>query len=387
MSTFLFLVQGEGRGHLTQALSLRQMLHQAGHRVVAMAVGTAQGRTLPTFFTEACDCPLLTFRSPCLQYNPTHHTLDLWRTIGLQVPKALRYAQSAKQVQELVTHHQPDVVVNFYEVVGGLWKALYSSPVPMVCVGHQYLFLHPSFRFPPNQRLQRWLVNLNTRLTAIGAKRLLALSFDELPSSGKIVVVPPLLRKEVTSYAVSTQEGYWLAYATLPQLAEDLIAWHREHPNVQIHCFWNHPEHATEWHLHDGRLVFHPIDGAKFLDYMKHCSGLITTAGFESVCEAMYWDKPVMMIPVPNHFEQTCNAQDAVRVGAGLQAKSFANLDDFEQYVPQHQSIGLVFKAWQQQSTRLFVETLAAVAPQRTMYVRLRQTKIRLLEWLRPLGV
>ena len=31
----LFIIQGEGRGHLTQALSLRQKLTDEGHQVVA----------------------------------------------------------------------------------------------------------------------------------------------------------------------------------------------------------------------------------------------------------------------------------------------------------------------------------------------------------------
>ena len=35
----LFIIQGEGRGHLTQALSLRQMLQTEGHEVVGAMVG------------------------------------------------------------------------------------------------------------------------------------------------------------------------------------------------------------------------------------------------------------------------------------------------------------------------------------------------------------
>ena len=34
----LFIIQGEGRGHLTQALSLRQKLADEGHQVVGVLV-------------------------------------------------------------------------------------------------------------------------------------------------------------------------------------------------------------------------------------------------------------------------------------------------------------------------------------------------------------
>ena len=48
---------------------------------------------------------------------------------------------------------------------------------------------------------------------------------------------------------------------------------------------------------------------------MAGAKAYATTAGFESVCEAMYLNKPVLM--VPTHIEQACNAFDASLSGAG----------------------------------------------------------------------
>ena len=36
---FLFIVQGEGRGHFTQALAMEEMLLRNGHEVVEILVG------------------------------------------------------------------------------------------------------------------------------------------------------------------------------------------------------------------------------------------------------------------------------------------------------------------------------------------------------------
>ena len=54
---------------------------------------------------------------------------------------------------------------------------------------------------------------------------------------------------------------------------------------------------------------------------MKGCRAYASTAGFESVCEAMYLGKPVLM--VPSHIEQEINAFDAVRTGAGVSCDWF----------------------------------------------------------------
>ena len=40
----LFIIQGEGRGHLTQALSLRQKLADEGHEIVGVLVGKSPAR-------------------------------------------------------------------------------------------------------------------------------------------------------------------------------------------------------------------------------------------------------------------------------------------------------------------------------------------------------
>ena len=49
----LFIVQGEGRGHLTQAITLEQMLRRHGHEVVEVLVGESKSRHLPGFFNRS----------------------------------------------------------------------------------------------------------------------------------------------------------------------------------------------------------------------------------------------------------------------------------------------------------------------------------------------
>lgn len=48
----LFVIQGEGRGHLTQALSLRQKLADEGHEIVGVLVGKSPARRLPGFLAR-----------------------------------------------------------------------------------------------------------------------------------------------------------------------------------------------------------------------------------------------------------------------------------------------------------------------------------------------
>jgi UDP:flavonoid glycosyltransferase YjiC (YdhE family) len=65
----LFTVQGEGRGHLTQAISLADMLRRNGHEVIDVLVGKSHSRELPAFFYEKIEAPVTIYEAPSLIFS------------------------------------------------------------------------------------------------------------------------------------------------------------------------------------------------------------------------------------------------------------------------------------------------------------------------------
>jgi uncharacterized protein (TIGR00661 family) len=359
---FLFFIQGEGRGHQTQALALHGILTAAGHEVVAAIVGTTDGRGIPPLLGDNLPVPMTEVPSPALIYSNRTRALDVRRTITQNVARIPRYWRGGRAIHDIVQRHRPDVLINFYEVACGAYHWLYQPGIPTVSVAHQYLMLHRQFRLPNTRWAHRALVNQVTRLTGIGTTRRLALSFYDFPdaTAQRIFVVPPLLRADVR--ALQAEPGdFLLAYMTHHRLADDLIAWNQTHPDVPIRAFWDKKDATDPWAA-SPTLTFHQINAGLFLDAMRRCRGLVSTAGFESICEAMWLGKPVMMLPVPGHFEQACNAFDAERAGAGLRATSFLELDRFLDYLPRHRAGQDTFRAWQDQTAPRFLQHLTDVA-------------------------
>lgn len=132
----VFIVQGEGRGHLTQAISLGQILRSSGHRVAAVLVGKAEGREIPAFFTDQIDAEVHTFLSPNLVYDKG--SICVGRTVRTHLLRTGKYQRSLRTIHAHVSTIQPDLIVNFYEVLGGFYKFFYRPAAPMVCVAHQY---------------------------------------------------------------------------------------------------------------------------------------------------------------------------------------------------------------------------------------------------------
>lgn len=318
---YLFIVQGEGRGHLTQAITLERMLERHGHEVVGIMVGKSKTRQLPEFFLKSVKAPVHQFLSINFLPSAANRKANMAKSVAYNIAMSPHYFRSMRIIKKAIQVSEADVVVNFYELLTGLTYMLHRIPVPQICIGHQYLFLHKGFTMPKKVFGGYVWLKFFTRITAIGANRYLALSFRQMQDSAgdKIKVVPPLLRSEVLE-TEPVKGDYIHGYMLNSGFAEDVMSWHKEHPEVQLRFFWDRNTETPVTRV-DDTLCFHVLDDKEFLRQMAGCKAYASTAGFESVCEAMYLKKPILM--VPSHIEQECNAFDAVKGGAGVSSDRF----------------------------------------------------------------
>lgn len=317
----LFIIQGEGRGHLTQALTMLNILRGNGHEVVEALVGKSNARQLPDFFTRGMDVPIKRFESPNFLPTATNKRNNLPRSIAYNILRLPYFAKSVFFIHQRIVESEADLVINFYELLTGFTYLLFSPGVPQISIGHQYLFLHKDFTLPKGHPLDTYLLRLFTRWTSMGAAERLALSFREMENDDKahIRVVPPLLRSEVRKLKPH-QGNYLHGYMVNAGYGKSIEQWHRSHPETPLNIFWD-KKGAAETTRIDDTLTFHQLSDSAFLRSLAGSKGYATTAGFESVCEAMYLGKPIMMVPA--HIEQDCNAYDASLSGAGVIAKDF----------------------------------------------------------------
>ena len=355
---FFFIVQGEGRGHMTQSMALAHMLRANGHELTRVVVGKSIRRTIPSFYLEGINCRIDQVDSPNFVTDKDSKSVKVWKSIWYGMSRLNTYRKSLKQLDEMVKEDNPDVIINFYDFIGGLYNRFKNPRAKFVCVAHQYLAKHSVFEFPKGRLLDKRSMKMSNWLTSLGADARLALSFHQDPDEGNITVVPPLLRNEVKSAEVSKGD-FILVYMLNHGYAEEVNRFHAANPDVKLHCFWDKPDAPPELKV-DDNLTYHLLDGPKFLHFMSGCKGYLTTAGFESVCEAMYLGKPVMMMPVHGHYEQACNALDAVKAGAGIASDQF-DLQRLVDYLPNHVDNGDVFRNWCNRSEQMFLDKLESV--------------------------
>lgn len=318
----MFTVQGDGRGHMTQAIATAQTLELNGHEIVSVTIGTNPSRTVPEFFHQAFGGRLTAIASPGFSFQGGRGVASL-ATLRQAVSGLGSYGESLATLARTIQCTQPELIVNFLEPLMGIFNLVRPHPIPVLAVGHHFMVGHPEFVRSRRFAFQQWTMQQYVRLAGARSTKL-ALSFYPAASQPerRLFVCPPLLRHELFDLPQDSPGRYLLAYVLNQGYTTDILRWHAAFPDVELHCFCEKPRVEPVWR-YDSTLSFHKLDGAKFLRMMAASRGVACTAGFESLNEAAWLGKPLLVVPVENHVEQHLNALDAEKAGLALAAESF----------------------------------------------------------------
>ncbi|HSI76741.1 MAG TPA: glycosyltransferase family protein [Lunatimonas sp.] len=354
---FLFIVQGEGRGHMTQAMAMYQLLTVRGHEVCDVVIGTSNRREIPSFFHQQIHCPIHRIHSPNFVTDSKQKSIRLWATISQNIRQTPTFYGSLLSLKELVEKRKPEIILNYYDILAGLYNGIFRPKAYFMTIGHQYLIAHPDYPFAPGAAISKFLFKFATKLTAWGARDQIALSFrpyTEGKTTPTIRIWPPLLRTKIKSILPSNGD-FFLTYLVNPGYADEVKSWAESNPESKIEAFWDQ-KGQLEPYRPSANLCFYPLNESLFLEKMAACKAVACTAGFESVCEAMYFGKSVMLVPVAGQYEQACNAVDAVISGAGM-ASGFFDFAGFTTFLMENQNklaFESTFHDWMQKQDTLF---------------------------------
>ncbi len=297
---------------------------------------------------------------PTLDFSfKNHRKVSLSATLGGIVRHIPAYWRGVRKLAALVRQTEPDVIINFFEPLTGIYSLTHRQRPPVLAVAHQFMCGHPDYVRVSKLRLQQFGLKWYVKLVGAASSKL-ALSFYEGADrpDKDITVSPPILRRQLFELEPKSGGNFVLAYLLNHGYAEQIIEWHKKKPQMVLHCFYDKPDAPAEF-CYDDTLTFHRLDGEKFLRMMAECKYVACTAGFESLSEAAYLGKPMFLMPVENHVEQQINAIDAVRIGFGIADTSF-NLDRLSELPDQLSNEK--YRRWLSRADAIFLRTLERVA-------------------------
>ena len=339
-----------------QALTLKEKLNKNNHQVVAVITGRNK-HSLPQFFKDEIEAPVFFIDSPVFILDKDGAGIRTVASFIDSLKRSPLFFKSLKEISKIIKEFSPDALISFYEPLAGIYVRLYRDKRPLFCIAHQYFISHSSCLFPEKSAAEQKMFKFFNSLNAPQRSVKIALSFTkELDAPDQnLFVCPPLIRSAIMSEKPKTDD-YILVYLLNSGYFEEIADWSRRHPEVVLEAFTTNfipPEKQP-----GSRLTWHQLSGKKFIDRLSSCRAYVSTAGFDSIAEAAFLGKNILMVPTKNHFEQACNAVDAKRAGLAIYAKNFdLNLIINDKKTHSNQSLR-AYQEWVLKSSNKIIDIL-----------------------------
>lgn len=300
-------VMGYGRGHAMRTLSVLPALMKE-HEVTVFTSNDAYEVLAP--ICETVRIPMIGYR-----YN-SRGSHSAFKTLTENVSPVADLAfrgRGTQQVERAFKARGIELVISDSEP----WchRAAQRVGIPRISFDHIGILGYCKPHFPANL----WLAGMRDALayrTAMGAvpDRILISSFyDAEPAYPGVKIVGPMMRDEVLRVKPSRGD-FLLAYF-----------------NKGTHQFRPHIDYALRQldipvvvygTPHRGQvenLDFRAPSNEGFVRDLARCRGVLSTAGNQTIGEAIHFGKPMLVVP-EDAFEQRLNAHLIERMGVGMKA-------------------------------------------------------------------
>lgn len=299
-------VFGYGRGHATRTAAVLPALC-AQHEVKLFAGGDAYDSLSPHYEVE---------RIPTLGYaydergRPSAFR-TLRNNLGLSLDILVR-GRVFRRVRDAMSAFGPDVVISDAEPL--THRVAHHLGVPRIGFDHFGVMVYCKPEIPFGDRIRSRRDVLIYRMMMGQPQRVIVSSFYRAAARrAGVRVIGTLLRDEV--------------FEVPPRRGDHLLVY----LNQGKHQFTGSIEEAlrgtklpiriygTSRDGVDENLRFCRLSNRAFLEDLAGCRALICTAGNQLVGEAMYYEKPMLVMP-EKCVEQRLNASNVERLGIGWQA-------------------------------------------------------------------
>lgn len=305
MAHIVYALSGQGRGHTSRAMAITAALRERDHTVTFCGGGMAQ-RILEEEGESVIPVPALrqVMESNRIQYGKT---ICCNSKILLQMPAVL------DRLTDTFETLQPDLLITDFEAFSA--RAAERMELPTLSFNHQQVVTEMEYDLPMNYWPAAKLTAAAIRWIAPRHPEHVLLTsffFAPLKRPDRTTLVPPIIRPAVQARTPSRGE-HVLVYYNHPDGVDHVIEALRpvDMPFI-IYC--NDPARAA---CDDDHITVKAPCLNGFLDDLASACGVICTAGFTLISEALYLGKPLLVVPNQGIFEQTINALFLRRQGLG----------------------------------------------------------------------
>lgn len=319
MAKILYGVAGEGFGHSSRSELIGQRLVEAGHNVFFAASRKSYNYLKSTFNRKVQPVYGLSFHYHDGRVHPMKTIIQNLTGLREGVPTNRRL------FSKIANNFKPDIVISDFEPFSAWWA--WGNGVPCVSVDHEHLLTCCELDKEPEFWKERFLANAVTRGYHTFADAYVILNFFQTPIKNKrATLTPPVIRDSVRRFPIETKD-HIVMYSTDggQKMQQRLHEMMRRFPDQQFYVY------GFNQHRQMGNCLFKETSTNNFLKDLATCRGVIATAGFSLLSECLHFQKPMLLVPVQDQYEQILNAYyiEKLRLGHRSNTLNHASIDRF----------------------------------------------------------
>ena len=317
MARILYAVNGDGYGHATRAHSVGAALLARGHAVRFLTSLKSSVYLRQVFPGLVDECFGL-----CISYHQGR--AESIRTILENLRSGLsQWNRTTSTIRRVFREFKPQLVVTDFEPFTAFFARRFD--VPFVSLDNQHLLTHCEVDRPPGISKDLFNAYLTVRLYYGGAQRYLIPTFIRAPIRyHPAKLVDPVLRPKV--YDKSVEYGdFLLVYKGAGGRNDAMRRTLESYKRMPIRAY------GFEETGHRNGVSYQPICADRFLHDLAGCAGVIMSAGHSLASECLHLEKPMLLVPIAQQFEQTINAYHLEKMGVWrwVDRLSAAAIDEF----------------------------------------------------------
>ncbi len=304
MARIIYALSGQGRGHTSRGMAITAALRERGHTVVFCGGGTAheilkkEGETV---------IPV-----PALRQIMEANRVQYGSTLCCNGKTLLRAPAIINRLEDAFRAIDPDLLITDFEAFAP--HAARRLDLPVLSFNHQQVVTEMQYRLPMRHWAASTLTGLAIRLIAPRSpEHVLLTSFFYAPLKhpNRTTLVPPIIRPAVQELAPTSGDPI-LVYFNHPDGACHVLdVLQQVDASFIVYCETSPAAAPPE------NVIFKEPCLRGFLDDLAASRGVLCTAGFTLISEALYLGKPLLVVPNQGIFEQTLNAIFLEREGLG----------------------------------------------------------------------
>lgn len=295
-------VQSTGRGHLARFSALKPLLDAAGHELLIIVSGYDDP---PSFFLASIGSSRYERLTSYKMVDDGEGGISKRGTAKAFITHMPDLLSSLYHGHKLISAFEPDLIISDFDPITG--SPIVAPSTFKVGIGNWAMARQRGTAHLPGMRIERFNTNLAAKLCTSGVDVLLGCHFYPCDEN----CLPPILRPDIDTVPVSN-EGHILVYHSFQGRLKPIADYASRHKDREI-IVYGYPVRPTGM---PENMRFETRSD-QFLSDLTTCEAYVGTAGFQSVCEAFYLGKKIVVQPIDGHYEQMWNAAKLDELGVG----------------------------------------------------------------------